>query len=294
MKRNTIYALGFFDGVHLGHQALLTACKALAEKHNCNPGVATFLGHPDTLVFGKAPLQLNTEADRRLLLKSYGMEEILEIPFDKALMDTSWQDFLQNLLAQNGAGFVCGSDFRFGAKGAGTADTLAQFCRERNLPFAIVPQQEIDGIRVSSTHIRSLLESGDMAGALRFLGHPHIFTGKVVTGRGLGHTIGIHTANLHLPQRLLQPKSGVYACKAHFDGKTYLAVTNIGTRPTVGGQHITVEPWLLDFAGDLYGKSLTLSFHAYLREEKKFPSLEALQKEIQKNAIETRKLLEKT
>ena len=129
-----------------------------------------------------------------------------------------------------------------------------------------------------------------MAQAVRFLGHPHMITGTVVAGRQLGRTIGVPTANIQLPAGVVCPKFGVYACKAVVDGQEHLAVTNIGNRPTVGGHHVTVEPWLLDFEGDLYGKELTLLFYEFLRPEKKFDSLGQLQAEIQKNAQKVRKI----
>ena len=286
-----IYALGFFDGVHIGHQALLTACRALADANGCKAGVVTFGVHPDGLVSGNAPALINTIEDRRLLLRAYGMDTIVELPFDQTLMRTHWSDFLTQLTQRGAAGFVCGSDFRFGAGGAGTAEALETFCKERNFPCAIVPQQLLGGIRVSSTHIRSLLEQGDLANANQFLGHPHILSGTVISGRGLGRTLGIPTANIALPQGLLLPKLGVYACIAHVNGKKYAAVTNVGTRPTVDGHHITVEPWILDFKGDLYEQTLLLEFHDFLRPEKKFESLEQLKDEIQKNAAQTRKIL---
>ena len=293
-KEKTIYALGFFDGVHLGHQALLRECRALAEQYGSNAGAVTFTSHPEALFTGKAPVLLNTIEDRKGLLCAYGIETLLELPFDKELMTTHWSSFLTQLVAHDAAGFVCGSDFRFGAGGSGTAKKLEGFCKSRQLPYAIVPQQTLDGVRVSSTYIRSLVEQGDVEQANRYLGHPHVLTGQVVAGRGLGHTIGIPTANLSLPEGLVTPKLGVYACKTVVDGEEYLAVTNIGSRPTVGGHHITVEPWLLDFSGDLYGKSLTLVFYKFLRPEQKFDSLEALQAEIQKNAAQTRKLFGKS
>ena len=192
------------------------------------------------------------------------------------------------------AGFVCGEDFRFGYRGSGTAEILKAYCAREEIPCAVVPAQTLDGVVVSSTCIRQLLEAGDMEKAVAFLGHPHILTGQVISGRGLGHTIGIPTANLQLPPQLVQPRLGVYACKVFVEGNTYLAVTNIGSRPTVGGHHVTVEPWLLDFAGDLYGKRLTLAFYSFLRPEQKFRDLEELRREIEKNARQTRKILEKT
>ena len=291
MNERKIYALGFFDGVHLGHQALLAACRQLANSADAKAGVVTFTSHPDALVSGNAPQLINTAADRKRLLQAYGAEVVVEIPFDKQLMQTHWSDFLQQLIDMGAAGFVCGSDFRFGAGGSGTAEKLAAFCESRGMPYAIVPQQLIGDIRISSTHIRALLEAGDMKAATEFLGHPHVFTGKVVPGRGLGHTLGIPTANMALPEDVICPKHGVYACKALVDGREYLAVTNIGNRPTVAGHHVTVEPWILDFDGDLYGKELTLAFHKFLRPEQTFPTLVALKEQIQLDAAETFKLL---
>lgn len=293
MTEKTIYALGFFDGVHLGHQALLSACRSLARRTGCKPGAVTFGTHPETLVAGNAPKLINTVSDRQRLLCAYGMEDIVVLPFDRTLMTTHWSDFLTQLTQAGAAGFVCGSDFRFGAKGNGTAKKLEAFCQSRDLPYAIVPQQLLDGIRISSTHIRQLLEQGELEQANRFLGHPHALTGQVIHGRGLGHTIGIPTANLALPDELVRPKFGVYACTAVVEGAQYVAVTNIGIRPTVEGHHVTVEPWLLDFEGDLYGKMITLCFHSFLRTEQKFASLEELKQQIQKDAEKTRILLEK-
>ena len=286
----TIFALGFFDGVHLGHQALLHQTVALAREVGATPGAVTFSTHPDGLVSGNAPALLNTPGDRDRLLRSYGIEGVLELPFDEELKNTPWADFLSRLVALGAAGFVCGDDFRFGAGGAGTAATLAAFCREQNLRCAIVPQQEVDGVRVSSTHIRQLLENGEMKQANRFLGHPHSLSGEVVPGRQLGRTIGIPTANMLLPGGLAVPKLGVYAAKATVEGKTYPAVTNIGSRPTVGGHQVRAESWLLDFAGDLYGKTVTLAFLEFLRPEQKFESLDELKEQILKDAQRVREL----
>ena len=293
MKEKTIYALGFFDGVHLGHQALLSACRELANTHGCKAGAVTFGGHPEGLTRGKAPELITTQDQRQRLLEFYGMDTVLTLPFDRELMTTSWTDFLEKLVGCGGAGFVCGSDFHFGAKGEGTAEKLADFCKGRNLPYAIVPQQLLDGIRVSSTYIRQLLVQGEMARVNRFLGHSYTLSGPVVRGKQLGQTIGVPTANLQMPQGLVAPKLGVYATTALVDGKAYPAVTNIGTRPTVNGQGVTVEAHLLDFSGDLYGKTITLTFLEFLRPEQKFPSLAQLKAEIEKNALQCRKILEK-
>ena len=284
-----IYALGFFDGVHVGHQALLQACLRLARQRDAAAGIVTFESHPDALVLGQSPLLLNTSQDRERLLRRFGMERIVTLPFDEKMFATDWRDFLDMLERSYGAvGFVCGQDFRFGSRGAGSASLLAADCREKGLPCAVVPEQFIRGIRVSSTYIRSLFEAGEAETAAEFLGHPHIFTGSVVHGKELGRTLGIPTANLRLPEELVIPRFGVYACRAIIDGKPYPAVTNVGTRPTVKGTGITVEPWILDYQGNLYGRELTLEFYKFLRPERRFESLEALQAEIRRNAEQTR------
>ena len=282
-----IYALGFFDGVHLGHQALLDAVKKLALPGE--RGVVTFSDHPDTLVLGQTPGLINTPQDRELLLKHYGMDRVVTLPFDEKTRSTSWRDFLEDLREHHGAaGFVCGEDFRFGAKGAGNAALLAEYCREAGLPFAVVPEQTVDGCRVSSTRIRELLAEGKMEQAVNYMGHPYILTGTVIHGHQLGRTLGIPTANLAFPKGLATPRFGVYGCTTCIDGRTYLAVTNLGTRPTVEGRHITVEPWILDYEGDLYGRTVTLEFHCFLRPERKFSSLQELKTTILGNARELR------
>lgn len=288
-----IFALGFFDGVHLGHQALLAQCAALARQLDAQAAAITFDRHPSALFSGNVPGLINTSEDRQRLLKQYGIEFLYTIPVTEEVMSTNWQAFLSGLLERGAAGFICGHDFRFGHKGEGTAANLQDFCAQHNLPCVIVPEQTVDGIRVSSSRIRYLLEDGQTELANRFLGHPHIFTGTVVPGRQLGRTIGIPTANLQLPEDVLTPRFGVYACLACFDGKKYPAVTNIGTRPTVGGKHVTVEPWILDFNGDLYGKEITLEFHQFLRPERKFDSLDALKQQILENAAQTRLIFAK-
>ena len=293
MKQKTVYALGFFDGVHLGHQALLTACKKLAERHGYYAGAVTFDSHPESMVTGNAPLLINTVQERQRILLGYRISQIMVLLFDKQLMQLPWQSFLEMLVEKGAAGFVCGADFRFGHRGEGSAETLKDFCKSHGLCWAVVPDQLRDGVRVSSTHIRGLIEIGEMEKAVQFLGHPHVLTGTVVQGKQLGRTIGIPTANLMLPKGVVCPAFGVYACKAIVDGSSYMAVTNVGVCPTVSGEGVTVEPWLLDFDGDLYGKTLTLHFYSFLRPEKKFASLEALRQEIQKNALETRNFFEK-
>lgn len=287
-----IYALGFFDGVHLGHRALLRRCRMLAQDACVDTGAVTFANHPDSLVFGKTPGLINTPEDRDVLLQSFGMTRVVSLPFTRELRDTPWRDFLDMLCRDYGAaGFVCGDDFRFGRKGEGNAQLLLEYCREAGIPGAVVPQQNVGDIRVSSTYIRKLLEAGDIARTNRFLGHPHILSGQVINGKHLGRTLGIPTANLAFPSALALPRFGVYACKARVQEGTFIAVTNVGRRPTVNGSNVNAESWLLDFDGDLYGQTLTLEFYGFVRPEMKFGSLEQMRSEIFRNAETARNLL---
>lgn len=292
MEQKKMIALGFFDGVHLGHQALLYACQRLARQAGVGAAAITFEKHPQSLFVERPPELINSTEDRIRLLKEFGMETIWTYPVNKTVMQTPWKEFLQELMRDHGAvGFVCGYDFRFGYKGEGDAGKLRAFCSEAGLSCLVLPEQTLDGIRVSSTHIRDLLKKGDLQTAGKFLGHPHILSGTVVAGRQLGRTIGVPTANVLIPEGIVVPRLGVYACSCELRGREYVAVTNVGSRPTVGGHQTRTESWILDFDGDLYDSRIALKFHKFLRPEQKFDSIEELRVQIQKDAAEAFELL---
>ena len=293
MKEKCVYALGFFDGVHLGHGCLLKACRELADELGVEAGVVTFSSHPDTLVSGATPGLINTLDDRdRLLREQYHMDRILSLPFDRAMMETPWEDFFRRLTEKfRAAGIVCGDDFRFGHKGQGNGEKLLTACREAGIPCIVVPQISLGGLRISSTRIRDLIEMGLMEHAIHFLGHPHTLTGRVVHGHQLGRRLGFPTANLLLPEELVVPKFGVYACRCLVDGVRYPAVTNVGTRPTVAGIGVTIETWILGYEGDLYDREITLEFFKFLRPEIKFPGLGDLQEAVRADAEKTKEIL---
>lgn len=288
-----IYALGFFDGVHLGHQALLTACRELACREGAKAGALTFAGSAKSLM-KEGPGLITTLEEREMLFRLMGMEEVLILPFDENLKKMPWQDFYRLLVeTYKASGFVCGEDFRFGAGGEGTAAALQALCQKEGLTCRIVEKVELQKQVVSSRNIRRFLEDGQIEKANAFLGHPYLLTGKVEPGKQVGRTIGVPTANLsYSPERVKLPY-GVYACRVTIEGKCYAAVTNIGTRPTVEGEHVTVEPWILDFAGDLYGKNLSVEVLSFLRPEQKFPDLAALKAQIGKDALRAREIFEK-
>ena len=284
-----IFALGFFDGVHLGHQALLTACVRMAKAMDVETAAITFERHPQSLFRSDVPPLLSTLQDRFRLLLRCGIDHVYPFPVTETVMGKDWRNFLEELIGYGAVGFVCGDDFRFGRGGAGTAQALWDFCREKKLPCLILPEQTLDGIRISSSYIRRQIEEGDMATAVRFLGHGHMLTGTVVPGRKLGHKLGFPTANIELPAGVIVPRHGVYACCAHVGRERYMAVCNVGSRPTVEGHQVRTETWLLDFQGDLYGQTVTLEFFYFLRPERRFGSLEELTGAVMADAENTRK-----
>lgn len=288
-----VIALGFFDGVHLGHGALLRRVTERARETGASPAVVTFDRAPKSLVTGKPLSLLNSPEDRRdLIRRFYGIEDVVMLPFDQKMMTMPWQDFINVVLVkdQHAAHLVAGHDFHFGYKNQGTPELLQRSCAQLGLGCDIIPEVTLDGITVSSTHIRQLVTEGNMEEAARFLGHPHTLTGTVRHGHSIGHARLFPTANLIVPHNVLVPSHGVYATQACLaDGRTFAAVTNVGTRPTVNnGTNVTVEAYLLDFSGDLYGQTLRLEYHRKLRGEIQFDSLEALKAQISQDIESTR------
>ena len=291
MDRRVI-ALGFFDGVHLGHGGLLREARLRADELGCTASVMTFDRHPSVVITGRPTPLITSRRDREYLMKSlYGIDEVLFIHFSHAMMEMPWEEFIDDCLLRdlNVVHIICGADFRFGHRGEGTAELLRAACVARHIGCDIIAEISVDGVPVHSTLVRDLLFRGEMEEAARFLGHPHCLSGLVISGKRLGRTIGIPTANIAVPPEVLVLPAGVYATRVVFDGQDYAAVTNVGTCPTISDHApLVVEPWILDFTGDLYGKEIRVFFHKKLRDEIKFPSLSALQAEIRRNAGETR------
>ena len=291
--RERVIALGFFDGVHLGHGALLRRAAEEAKKRGCESAVFTFDRPPKEVITGIPCPLINSPEDRAELVKRlYGIDEMIMVPFDDEMRTTPWDRFVTDILVgrYGAVHLVAGHDYHFGHRNQGSPELLMEKCAELGLGCDIIPAVTLDGVTVSSTHIRKLLEEGDVETARAFLGHPHVLTQTVGHGRQLGRTIGIPTANLVAPPHVLLPKRGVYAAKITLpDGRAFGGVTNVGVRPTVNnGQDVTVEPWILDFDGDLYGQAIRVEFFRRLRDERKFESLDALRSQIETDAVKTR------
>ena len=278
MKR--VIALGFFDGVHLGHAALLQKTRARANELGAAAAAMSFDTHPDTLVFGCEVPLINTAAERQLLMRRlYGIDEIILAHFDKNMMHMPWRDFITDFLIGklHACHVVCGHDFRFGDRGTGTPALLQETCLALGVGCDVIEKVELDGTVVSSTYIRQLLLNGEASRAVRFLGHRHLVHGTVIHGAHNGRSIGFPTANISFAPGVLVPKRGVYLAEAEVEGRCWPALVNVGVHPTAGAlAQPVLEAWLQGFDGDLYGRELSVWLAAFTRPERPFSSMQAL------------------
>ena len=296
-KKMRAVALGFFDGLHTGHAALLHKLNNRAAELDLDSAVLTFDVHPDTLVFGKDVPLINTAEEREeMIRRMFHIDTTIFLHFNRRMMQMPWQDFISSAVSElRIEAVVVGHDFTFGHRGEGTPERLKEWCERNNLSCDVIPAVCIDGRVVSSTEIRQLIEEGRIEEANRLLGHPHIISDTVHSGYHLGQKLGTPTINLSIPQGVVIPKFGVYATKVYLDdGSVHTAVTNIGTRPTVSTlDQVSVESHLLDFSGNLYGRKARIELYHYQREEKKFENTALLADQIRRDAEETRCWFEK-
>ena len=288
-----VIALGFFDGVHLGHGALLRRVTEMAGRLDATAAAFTFDRHPAGAITGQNVPLLSSVEDRIWLMRRwYGIQEVVVASFD-AMQRMDWHDFVARYLVEElgVVHVVAGHDFHFGYMGKGNPERLKATCAQLGVGCDIVEKVTRDGITISSTYIRTLIAQGEMERANQFLGHPHILTDRVSHGKRIGSSaLGFPTVNLRVPPGVIVPAHGVYATRVWFDGQCRPAVTNVGVRPTVSDndRRVTVEGFILDFDGDLYGHQVRMEFYKYLRPERKFASLEELSREIARNAQQTR------
>ena len=272
-------ALGYFDGVHRGHQALMERAVERAKQIGGISSVFTFDQHPSSAMSGIPVPMLTAHGGRADEIKRLGgVDEVIFGHFDEHLRTMDWRDFIHELLIGrfHAKYIISGHNNRFGYKGLGTPEGMAEECAKAGIGYDCIPDVKIDGIVVSSTYIRQLIAQGEMERAARFLGHPYTITGVVAHGR-------------KVPPEMALPPYGVYATRVIVDGEAHLAATNIGVKPTfVDGGGPTIEPHLLDFNGDLYGKLIHVELHKFLRPERAFESVDALKAAIEENVHQTR------
>ena len=291
-----VLTLGNFDGVHLGHQAILRRVVGEAHAHQGTAVVYTFSPHPAKVLAPHSHLpMLQTPAQKSEQIAACGVELLVIEPFTLAFAKISAADFLEKIIQQriHPAEIIIGYDFTFGVHRSGTTELLASFCASHGIQLSIVEPLFHQETLLSSTHIRLLVAMGNVESAEQMLGRPYEIRGTVERRRGLGKELGIPTANLK-PENEVIPAYGVYITQTEWRGTLYPSVTNIGFNPTSGSTPLAIETHILDFTETIAGEKIALSFHQRLREEKRFNSLAELQKAIHHDIAETRAYYAKT
>lgn len=291
MEPEYIVALGMFDGVHRGHQALIKTAVEEAENQGCKSMAFCFENHPGT-VFGKEVPLLSTPQQRKNWMLDLGIDRVEMIPFTKefaGLTSEAFLDYLQERYPVKG--LVAGFNYTFGRYGRGTEKTLVRLGKKRKLSVHIVEPVYYGEAPISSSRIREALLNGEAMKAREMLGRPYTLIGQVISARGIGKSLGYPTANLQT-EGMLWPKDGVYATAARVEGEVFAAVTNVGSNPTVAGQQRTVETHLLEVKAELYDRELEVAFLKRMRDERRFPTLADLKFQIGRDALAATALYE--
>lgn len=286
--RPTAVTLGNFDGVHKGHRKLIETAKEYAEKENLKSVVFTFKPHP-MFIFGNRENNalIMSPEEKELAIRKMGVDTYIEYPFDREFAAMSPEDFAIDLVFNKlkCKVLVVGYDYRFGHKNGGDYKLLEELGKKYGVKTVFVPNVIYDGERVSSTKIRECLVNKDMETANRLLTEPYYIYGRVAEGKRLGRQLGFPTVNILAHEDKLFPPNGVYATATVYDGKIYYGMTNVGYNPTVNGKHKTVETNLFDFDKVIYGEPILTFFFKWLRDEHKFPSVEALRDQLKIDTV---------
>jgi riboflavin kinase/FMN adenylyltransferase len=291
----TAVTVGFFDGVHRGHQAVLGRAVRVARERELRPVAVTFDRHPrEIFAPGTEPRLLTTLHRKAELVAALGIETIVVLEFDRQFSEWPPEDFVRRVLVDGlHAGFaVVGSNFTFGYKAMGTLATLSELGSAYGFDAEGMSLLTVQGRPVSSSSIRQALSDGDLEWPTEALGRRFVLDGLVTSGAGRGTNLGWPTANLAVPPRMLLPREGVYAGRAFLDGATYTAAINVGTNPTFGGEPLHVEAFLLGFVGEARDRPIALEFWTRIRDEARFDSPEALSGQIGHDVDRTRAVVE--
>ena len=292
-QKDTMISVGVFDGVHLGHQRLLTHLRDEARNKNLLSCVVTFKSHPEVILGGANKLLWLSDLETRTeLIRSLGIDIVIALPFSAELARLTARRFVELLKEHlRIRGLIVGPDFALGRDREGDAEKLRLLGKEMNFSVEVIPVVVIDGLVVSSSTIREALAEGDMKKVEKLIGRYFSLMGVVVTGDRRGRSLGFPTANLDLRPDQALPADGIYATITHAGVHSFPSVTNIGVRPTFGGKNRLVETYILDFSGDLLGQELVVDFVEKLRDEKRFDSVEALKVQMAKDVEQARRIL---
>lgn len=290
-EKPTVVTIGTFDGVHLGHQKIIAQITTAAQEKDCDSLVLTFFPHPRmVLQEGTEMKQLNTIDEKTALLEKLGVDHLVIHPFDKAFSRMTAEEFVKEVLVDTFRlkKIIIGYDHRFGRNRTADINDLIAFGDTYGFEVAQISAEELNDVSISSTKIRTALNEGNIELANNYLGYPYAITGKVAKGQQLGRTIGYPTANILVKEDYkLIPQNGVYVVQSVLNGQTVFGMMNIGNRPTVNGTSQTIEVHFLDFDQDLYDQTIPVSILKRLRNEQKFPSLDALKTQLLSDQNET-------
>lgn len=281
----TSTALGYFDGVHIGHRAVIGEAVSFAKHNGMIPAVFTLQQSPRLVLFGEAPKNIVPLEDKLREFEALGVERVYLIDF-RTIRSMSAEDFVRDVLIGcfNAQHAGCGFNYHFGSGARGTGEMLDLLCRQYGVSETTQPRLQYQGSPISSTRIRRSVAEGDMAAVRDMLGRPYGFSLPVIHGRRLGRSLGFPTMNQRFPEGLVIPRFGAYAAEAEIDGVKWTALTNIGMKPTVGSEEVLLETWMPEYRGrDVYGENVRISLGRFIRPEKHFDSLEELKAAVEKD-----------
>lgn len=290
IKRDTVVTVGNFDGLHLGHMQLIKKTVRIGRREDLESIAFTYDIHPLSFLYSKSVHLLMSNQDKENILISRGIDTVLHVPFDEEIRNMTSEEFCDVILIDKlrAKHLVMGADAKFG-KEKQDIYKIKQYCENRGIKVHIIPLLIMDDKRISSSHIRKLVEHGDIESANRYLGRMFSVEGKVVHGKKLGRKLGYPTANLHIDSDKAVPAKGVYETEVEIDGNIFIGATNVGNNPTFGDKTLRVESYLVGFEGDLYDKTIKIRFIRKLRDEIKFDSVDKL---IEQMAIDVKNIME--
>jgi riboflavin kinase/FMN adenylyltransferase len=296
-KKPAILTIGTFDGVHIGHQKIISDLVAKAKKEDLCAVVLTFFPHPRMVLQKESQLKMiDTLKEKRQLLEILGVEILIIQPFTLEFSRMTAIEYTRDVLV-NGLGIsklIIGYDHRFGRNREATVEDLKNFGLDYDFTVEEIPAQDIASIAVSSTKVRNAITAGEIKKANQYLERPFSLSGTIVKGDKIGRKIGFPTANLYIEEKYkLKPQNGVYLVQCHWDNQKYFGMMNVGKRPTISGKETQIETYFFDFDGDLYGKKLNINLLEKIRDEQKYDSLESLGNQLSIDQKSCRELIPK-
>lgn len=291
--QSSVIALGCFDGIHLGHMAVIGRAKEQADACNLPLVALTFEEPPRNFFSATRIPTISTLEEKLALLEKVGVDVAVCLPLNKEIFSISPEDFIRDILidALHASKIVCGYNYTFGKNASGNTAQLQKLCDSEKIELSVVPPLMYNGVAVSSSLIRSAVEKGDMEYAAKLLGRPFSMTETVINGQHLARTLGFPTVNTIPASGRLIPLHGVYVTKIHFKNQEKYGITNVGIRPTVNTNILCAETHIFDFDGNLYKEKITVEFLHFLREERRFNSVEQMSAQVNNDIQEAKKFL---